>query len=209
MTEIILASQSPRRHKILTEMGVNFKVTPSEYDEQLDETRDAREVAKELALGKALWVAERHPDAIVIGSDSIVAFDDGRQLAKPADVDEARRMLIELSKNVSFVTTGVAIVCINRQIQLVDEDSAYAYSYPDSPEISRLREEYLATNDWVDKAGGYGIQSGAAPLLEKIVGHYDTIVGMPSRLLASMLAEVGVKAKPIDETPPVPQEFST
>lgn len=207
MTEIILASQSPRRRDILTRMGVGeFAVVPSQYHEVLDESRDAQEVAMELALGKARDVAERYPHAIVIGSDSIVGVGQGRQLEKPRDIDDAREMLTALSREENFVTTGVAIIKQDEGIELVDQDTTRVFFRPDSPEVARLREAYLQSGDWHDKAGGYGIQSGAAPLIEKIAGDYDTVVGFPSRLVANMLGSLGIAATPIVEGSPVRQE---
>lgn len=200
MTEIILASQSPRRKDILTRMGIGeFKVVPSNYDEKLDESRDTKEVAMELALGKAHEVAKRYPNAIVIGSDTIVGTGQGRQMEKPKDLEDARAMLLELSGGESFVTTGVAIINASEGIELVDQDTAMVYFYPDSPKISQIREEYLATGDWHDKAGGYGIQSGAAQLIERIAGDYDNIVGLPSRLTADILGKLGIKAYTIND----------
>jgi septum formation protein len=204
MTQIILASQSPRRRQLLTEMGVNFTAIPSTFNETLDETRSAREVAKELALGKALDVARRHPGAIVIGSDTIVAIN-GRQMEKPADIEEAREMLIALSQDESSVSTGVAVVHLSESIQIVDEDTTSVHFKPDGTEVKQERERYLASEDWKDKAGAYGIQSGAAPLIDYIEGSYDTVVGMPTKLLATMLSQVGVPASAVTEQAPVLQ----
>lgn len=81
MEKIILASQSPRRQELLGKMGVQFTTIPSSYDEHLDESRNIEDVAIELSLGKALDVAKNHPDAYVIGSDTIVGID-GKQLGK-------------------------------------------------------------------------------------------------------------------------------
>lgn len=202
MTRIILASQSPRRRELLTKMGVDFEVQPSNYDEHLDETRDVKAVAMELALGKAEDVAKSNPDAFVIGSDTIVAID-GRQLGKAVDVDEARDMLVALAGRESAVCTGVALVNHARAIKLVDADVAKVYFKPDSKEVVRLREDYLASNDWRDKAGAYGIQSGAAPLIDKIEGDYDTIVGLSTRILADMLSQVGITSDIVAEQSPV------
>ena len=203
MTEIILASQSPRRREILTKMGVaDFQVIPSDYDEVLDETRPAQEVAKELALGKARFVAEQYPHAVVIGSDTIVGYGDGKQLEKPKNIDDAREMLLALSKGESFVTSGVAIIKYDEGVELVDEDTTQVIFKSDSPEVQTAREIYLQSGDWADKAGGYGIQSGAAPLIEAIEGDYDTIKGFPSRLLVQMLGELGIKANPVLEDLP-------
>lgn len=191
MSEIILASQSPRQRELLGKLGLEFTVLPSKYDEKLDESRNVEEVAKELALGKALDVAKDHPDAIVIGSDTIVGVD-GRQLEKPVDIDDAREMLTVMAGRESTVSTGIAIVHINGGVEIVDVDTAHVYFKEMSAEVERLREEYLATGDWKDKAGGYGIQSGAGLLIERIEGDYNTIVGLPTELLAKRLGEIGV-----------------
>lgn len=191
MRQIILASQSPRRQELLSKMGVEFKVIPSKYDEKLDESRDIEEVAQELALGKALDVAKDYPDALVVGSDTIVGIG-GRQLEKPVDMEDARQMLTVMAGQKSTASTGLALVCLNENIQIVDVDTANVYFKSNSNEVEKLREEYLASEDWKDKAGGYGIQSGAAPLIDRIEGDYDTIVGLPTQLLATRLQELGV-----------------
>lgn len=205
MTEIILASQSPRRQDLLQRMGVVFRTQPSDYDERLDESRDAEAVAMELACGKAEAVAALHPDAYVIGSDTVVAID-GRQMEKPVDIDDAREMLTALSGGASTVSTGVAIVCQSLGIRDVRVATTTVCFKPDSDDVRKLREAYLATNDWRDKAAGYGIQSGAAPLIERIIGDYTTVVGLPTHLLTEMLAQHGIDATPVDEQAPVRQE---
>ena len=99
---IILASQSPRRKDYMQRMGLVFDTIPSDYDEHLDESRTPEEVAMELALGKAMAVAAQYPDAIVIGSDCIVAVN-GRQMEKARDIEDAREMLTALSGHESTV----------------------------------------------------------------------------------------------------------
>jgi septum formation protein len=202
MSEIILASQSPRRRDLMGRMGLEFTVLPSHFDEQLDESRGAEIVAKELALGKAEDVAQEHPNAYVIGSDTIVGVN-GRQMEKPVDVDDARAMLMTLSGQQSTVSTGVAVINKSLNVQLVEVATTQVFFKPDSEEVAKLREAYLASEDWKDKAGGYGIQSGAANLIERIDGDYDTVVGLPTRLLAKMLSELGIEANVVTEESPV------
>lgn len=201
MSEIILASQSPRRSKLLREMGVRFSVQPSNYDEKLDESRSADEVAVELALGKALDVARSNPEAYVIGSDTIVGVN-GRQMEKPKDIDEAREMLLALSGHESTVSTGIAVVNLSSNVKVADVAVTKVFFKPDSEEVQRLREEYLKTGDWKDKAGSYGIQSGAASLIERIEGDYDTVVGLPTRLLVYKLNELGIEAHQVQADSP-------
>ena len=178
-------------------MGVEFTVRPSNYDEVLDDKKNIHEVARELSLGKALDVARQFPDAIVIGSDTIVGIND-RQLEKPVDIDEARRMLVSYAGRESVVVTGIAVVCLNKQIQEVATDLTKVYFKTDSPQIIELRENYLATGDWKDKAGGYGIQSLRGTLIDRIEGDYDTVVGLPTKRLAVMLGNLGVTATSVE-----------
>jgi septum formation protein len=192
MSQIILASQSPRRKVLLEAMGLQFSIVPSSYDEQLDESRSPLLVARELALGKALDVAKRFPDAYVIGSDTIV-WCDGKQLGKPKDAEDARAMLEFLGGREHYVTTGVAIVCEARGIELVSEDTAKVFFKPYDEQVAL---EYIATGDPMDKAGSYGVQSSGDYLVQRIEGAFDTVVGLPTELLAAMLMELDIAAHP-------------
>lgn len=201
MKRIILASQSPRRKELLAQMGVQFDAVPSGYDERLDDSRATAEVAKELALGKAMDVAEQYPDCIVIGSDTIVTVDD-RQLEKPRDKREAHEILKLLSGRPNYVTTGVAVVCLADGTRIVEETTTQVVFRPyDADVVAR----YVETGDSLDKAGAYGIQSGAAPLISHIKGDYDTVIGLPTALLADMLNRIGVDATPVRLAAPVEQ----
>ena len=201
MQEIILASGSPRRFDLLTAMGVSFRVIPSAYDEHLDDTRTPDEVAMELGLGKALAVADLYPDAIVIGSDTIVCID-GKQLGKPADATEAFETLRDLSGRENQVVTSVAIVCKATGLRRVGVYTANVLFKTFNDALVRA---YVATGDPLDKAGSYGIQSGAASLVEHIQGDFDAIIGLPTHLLAEYLNELGITSTPVDLECPVPQ----
>lgn len=205
MNRIILASQSPRRKELLTKMGLEFDVVPSEFEEKLDDSRSPDEVAAELALGKALDIAKRFPDSIVIGSDTIVAID-GKQLEKPHTTAEAEEMLKFIAGRPNFVITGTAIVCLEKGIQLVSTDSTWVFfkTYDQA-----AADAYVATGDPMDKAGGYGIQSGAAGLISYVVGHFDTVVGLPTHTLSEMLRQVGVTARPVKLDLPIRQVLKT
>lgn len=200
--KIILASGSPRRKELLAKMGVTFQVVPSDFYEELDDNRSVSDVAKELGLGKAKAVAERYPEAYVIGSDTIVSIGN-RQLGKPADKAEARRMLRAHDGKMAIVTTSVALVCKELGLEMVQCDQSKVYFKPFN---KASVETYLKSGDWQDKAGAWGIQSGAAPLTDHIEGNYDTIIGLPTELLAQLLAVVGIKAKPVALAAPVPQK---
>lgn len=204
MNNIILASQSPRRKYLLGEMGVEFDVVPSNFDEWLDDTRGVEDMAKELSLGKARDVAASHPDDYVIGSDTIV-WIDGRQLGKSETIEEARETLLNLAGKENLVVSGVALINNAKSIELVDTETTRVQFKKDSPEVEKLREAYLATGSWKDKAGSFGLQDGAHTLIESISGDYDNLMGLPTRKLAEMLRAQGIEAKRVVEEPPVPQ----
>lgn len=199
MTHIILASQSPRRKELLKRMGVDFTAIPSSFDEQLDDNRTPTEVAEELGLGKARAVAKVYPGAIVIGSDTIVSID-GRQLEKPVDAEEARQTLHDLSGKMNVVTTSVAVIFGDKEY--VGSDSAKVFFKPAN---EAAIDYYVDTGDPLDKAGSYGIQSGADVLIDHIEGSYDTIIGLPTALLAKYLGACGVKVTAVELIAPVPQ----
>lgn len=203
MSEVILASQSPRRKEILSLMGVNYQIIPSAFDEQLDDSRDPEDVAKELALGKAMDVAQQYPNHIVIGADTIVTVN-GQQLEKPHDTEEAHAMLKQLSDTSNAVTTGVAVVILSQGAVLTAADTTRVFFRPYN---EALVTQYIATGDPMDKAGAYGIQSGAAALISHIEGHYDTVVGLPTHLLSRLLNQVGIDCNPIELASPVEQVF--
>lgn len=198
MRQIILASGSPRRKQLLTDMGVTFDVIPSKFDEYLDDNRSPADVAMELGLGKAMDVAKEHPDAIVIGSDTIVTIE-GKQLAKAVDVDEAREMIKLESGKPNLISCSLAVVCLAEQFRAVEVSEATVFFKPYN---HNAVETYLQTDDYKDKAGAYGVQSGAASLVDHIEGRYDTVLGLPTDLLVLILQKFGVEAHEAAPIPP-------
>lgn len=201
MLRVILASQSPRRKELLDAMGVAFEVIPSSFDGTLDDNRPPEQVAIDLALGKANEVAGKYPDAVVIGSDTIVTIG-GKQLEKPGSDEEAHRMLRLLSGTHHEVTTSLAVIYKAEGAVLTAADTTKVYFKPYNEEAVAT---YVATGDPLDKAGAYGIQSGAAPLIDFIEGRYDTVIGLPTHRLAGLLSQVSVTASPVNLKPSVRQ----
>lgn len=182
-------------------MGIDFDVVPSDFDEHLDDSRSTDEVAIELALGKAMAVAELYPDSLVIGSDNIVTVD-GKQLEKPNDADDALRLLTLLAGKSNDVTSSLAVVRLSDGIRLTGSQTTRVHFKPfDEHAVN----SYLATGDSMDKAGAYGIQSGAAPLISHIEGDYDVVVGLPTKLLAEYLNQIGISVNSVELESPVPQ----
>lgn len=182
MRQIILASTSPRRKELLEEMGLDFTVVPSDFEEYLDASRPVEDIAMELGLGKARAVAEKYPEAIVIGSDTIVSVGE-IQLGKAANLSDARRMWRLITTAPNKVTSSLAVICKAENYEQVTYDNAWVYLKPyDEAAI----EAYLATGDYADKAGAYAIQH-IGGLLDHIDGSEHTILGLPTHLLRNLL----------------------
>lgn len=185
---IILASGSPRRRELLAALGVRFEIDAADVDETTDE-RDPIRVAEHLALLKARTVAARHPHAVVIGSDTVVALD-GRLLGKPVGADEARAMLRALRGRTHEVVTGVAVVFgdAHALAHLVAHAST-AVTMRDYAE--RDMETFIATGSPFDKAGGYASQDPVFAPTARIEGCACAVVGLPLWTLRRLLHEAG------------------
>ncbi len=176
MKRIILASSSPRRKELLSKITENFITEPADIDERLG-NRPLTEEIRALSLRKAMHVLEKHPDAIVIGADTIVAIGE-TILGKPADREEAFHMLRALSGNTHQVITGLAVLSSERQFNDVSVSNVTFAPLSDE-EISA----YLDTNEYADKAGSYAIQGFAGKFITGISGDYYSIMGLPLNML--------------------------
>ncbi len=181
----ILASASPRRSELLSQVGLEFRVEVADCDEETRESDPARMV-QELALRKAMAVAEKHPEEIVIGADTVVVYED-EIMGKPADEKEALDMLMYLSGRTHMVMTGVAIVCKNRGIERVFAELTQVSMYENDRD---LLKRYIASGEPMDKAGSYGIQGRGAILVRSISGDYNNVVGLPVSALFRELSEI-------------------
>ena len=184
---IVLASGSPRRRELLAALGVRFEVDPADVDETTDE-RDPIRVAEQLALLKARTVAARHPNAVVIGSDTVVAID-GRLLGKPVDADEARAMLRALRGRAHQVVTGVAVVSGDAHLVAHASTAVTMRDYTDV-EVNA----FVATGSPFDKAGGYASQDPVFAPTARIAGCACAVVGLPLWTLRRLLRDAGVDA---------------
>ncbi len=186
MKQVVLASASPRRRELLSEITENFIIEPSNADETVSGDVNIDDIPEFLALLKASDVAKNHKDDIVIGSDTIVVVDD-KVLNKPKDKDDAFNMLKMLSGRKHRVLTGCAIVCGDKTHSFCEETQVEFYELNDN-EIN----DYIATNDPMDKAGAYGIQTHGKLLVKAIYGDFYNVVGLPvarlKRELSSFLS---------------------
>lgn len=183
---ITLASASPRRYKLLQQIGLKFIVSPSQIQEpELDgkNIEDIENGVQELALKKADYVAQKQGTGLIIGSDTTVVYQS-KSLGKPKERFEAKRVLKMLSNGQHRVLTGIALIDINRNKRKVwcEGTNVFFRSLTDT-EI----EDYVSSGEADDKAGSYGIQGKAAIFVERIDGCYFNVMGLP---LASLVQEM-------------------
>jgi septum formation protein len=189
MKRIILASGSPRRKELLEQVGLEFEVIPSDYEEDLSLELGPHDLAKALSLGKVQDVANKHRDAVVIGADSLLVFE-GRGYGKPADGKEVKELLSRLSGKRHEVVTGLTIIeaGVGRVVSKAVETKVYFRKLTEG-EI----EAYVASGEPMGKAGAYAIQGLGAVLIEKIEGDFYNVVGLPVAVVAESLKEFGVE----------------
>ena len=173
MTDIILASASPRRSELMTLAGFRFDVICADIDEIVPEKALPQEVVMSLALQKAQAVAKDHRKSAVVGSDTVVALD-GKILGKPRSEKEAAEMHRSLSGRIHKVFTGVAIVCGEKVTSFFEETEVEFYPLTDQEIL-----DYVATGEPMDKAGAYGIKGRGAVLVKRINGDYFNVMGLP------------------------------
>jgi septum formation protein len=183
--ELILASRSPRRIQLLAQIGLAARVIPCDIPEEFDTALSPAENARALALKKARCVAPGVEEGIILGADTIVALD-GEMLGKPADKEDAARMLRLLSGKTHTVVTGVA---------LVDRPSGWSVDAVESTQVTFRaipQEEitaYVEGGSPMDKAGAYGIQDDyGAVFVTRIEGCFYNVVGLPLARLYTVLA---------------------
>ncbi|GIV11570.1 MAG: Maf-like protein [Fimbriimonadales bacterium] len=188
----VLASQSPRRQRLMQLFGRPFEVHPAQIEEHLPEYSARPDLlGKRLAKAKAEAVAPYHADALIIAADTLVVID-GRVLGKPADASEAFEMLRLLSGRTHTVITALCLMLRRggRTVQTVQDAPRSRVTF--RPLNDAWLRWYIATGEPFDKAGAYGIQEYGALLIDKVQGCYFNVVGLPLATLTQRLEELGV-----------------
>lgn len=196
MSKIILASASPRRKELLAKAGISFTVIPAAGEEKRT-SEDPREAVQQLARDKAEWVAqslaECEEGTLVIGSDTIVVFEN-RILGKPKDRRDAAETLEKLQGNTHQVYTGVTVLerKAGKWVEHTFFESTDVTFYPVSREEI---QDYIATGEPMDKAGSYGIQGLFGIYVKGICGDYNNVVGLPVARLFHEMKKSGINLR--------------
>lgn len=192
MLRLVLASQSPRRSELLTRAGFLFSVTSPQISEIPDENLNLQDQIKDLAYQKAMACLEagkvlKGQGNLVLSADTVVVLD-GEILGKPKDVQENKHYLSRLSARTHQVITAVCLVEADTGRFVTDCDTALVtFASLSDTEM----DQYVATHEGLDKAGGYGVQGGASRFVAKIDGAFDTVMGLPVALVERLLLEQG------------------
>ena len=186
MKPIILASGSPRRRDMFTEAKLKFQVIPSPAEELHDTNMPLELLCETNAELKALAISKLHPEAIVIGADTLVYIDE-TPLGKPKTKEEAVATLMKLSGRTHQVCTGVCLA------QGEDTQKFHLITEVCFKELSlEIINDYISKVDVMDKAGSYAVQEHRDLIISEVRGDYDNVVGLPIRLLLEHLRGLGV-----------------
>ena len=188
-SRLVLGSASPRRLQLLAQVGVTPDlVDPADIDETVLKDETPRMLVKRLATGKASAVAARHPDAFVLGADTIVAVGT-RVLGKPEGEADARRMLKLLSGRNHKVLTGVAVIAPGGRTASRIVESRITFKRLTPAET----DDFIASRDWDDAAGGYKIHQRAGAFVTNLQGSFTGVVGLPLYETLALLTGLGWK----------------
>jgi MAF protein len=190
MSDIVLASASPRRRELLAALIDGFEVVAADLDEPLG--AHPLEDAKALALAKAAHVAGRFPAAVIIAADTIV-FDDQSSYGKPLDADDAIAMWQVLRGRAHRVVTAFAVIGARRQLAEASVSEVELANLDDSAIAA-----YVASRRPLDKAGAYAIQDEDVPTVRRLHGCYCSVMGLPLWRLKAGLEAVGVTCRDPD-----------
>ena len=183
---LILASASPRRSALLSQIGLTFEIFPSEIEEPLpNKNLSPEKVTQKLAKLKARAVAERYTEGVVIGADTLVVFKK-ELLGKPKNREDAKSMLSRLSGKTHRVITGVTLIDVKKKTETIwSEVTKVCFRELCADEI----DNYIQSGEAEDKAGAYGIQGRGAAFVKRINGCYFNVVGLPLASFVEKLAD--------------------
>ena len=189
MKQLILASASLQRKKLLKALGVQFTIKSSRIKEVQKIQTTCSSLVKHNALLKAKDVAGQLKAGVVVGADTLVYGSNKQIIGKPRNLKEAKKILHELFSKPHWVYTGVAVIDVETGQHIVDYEKTKVFMLPLTDEEIDL---YHAKVSPLDKAGGFDIEGGGSVFIHRIEGCYSNVIGLPIAKLATMLRRVGV-----------------
>lgn len=192
---IILASQSKARRKLMEEIGIAFECHSSGYDENMEAHPDPKTLAKHLALEKAVFIASRFPDSIIIGADTFITI--GREkIGKPSTVKEAEKIISKMSGKIILVHSGISVIQTGSKGKIVKKLVAHVLTKLKIKKMSLEEIHSLAHHEEaLQISGAFSIEGEGGKMVEKIDGDYNNVIGLPLFQLRIMLKKLGVQTK--------------
>ena len=188
MIKLVLGSNSPRRKKILSEMGLDYVVIPSNYDEKLESDEFSYDKIEDLATQKCLDVVRRvGKDSLVLAADTVVVLHN-KILGKPHTKENAYKMLKELSGQTHMVVTAICAINTSTNRAVTQSTTSYVRFTEWSDDMI---QHYVDTFNPLDKAGSYGIQELPPNYLDKFEGSFENIVGLSPESVQNVLEKLG------------------
>lgn len=169
---VVLASASPRRSQLFHSLNIDFKVIPSDIEEDHNIVGAENFVKINSAL-KARDIAKKHPNSLVVGADTIVVKKE-KIYVKPKNEEDAKKMLRDFSNDSHYVYSGFTIIFQGKEVSDF-EKTEVVFQHLSDEDI----QDYIDTNESMDKAGAYAIQGFGSQFIEKINGDYFTVMGFP------------------------------
>lgn len=188
MKKLILASTSPRRKELLTQTGIPFEIVASSYEEDMTLELSPAELVKHLSLSKARAVAEKVQDAVVVGADTIVVFEN-KIIGKPHTNEKAKETLQGLNGKQHSVFTGFTVMDADTK-KFVSKSAETKIYFKNNSE--KEIDAYVATGEPLDKAGAYAIQGLGGKLIDRIEGDHSSVIGLPITKVLEVLKDFGI-----------------
>lgn len=192
MTRFVLASTSPRRADLLRQIGLDFEIAAPDYEEVMDESIEPNQLARTLALGKAMSVAVHYPEAVIIGADTF-AVVDGTYLGKAHNDADARHYLRLLSGRPHMIISGLAVIDnrgANGSTTTIATTTTVHMHHMSDDDITA----YIATGEPIGKAGAYAMQGIGSRYVRAIDGEPSNVIGLPVSVLWQHLVSIGAVA---------------
>lgn len=192
---IILASSSPARKRLMDALGVPYHCHASEIFEDMQKYADPVKLVKHLAAEKAKSVAPKYPEALIIGVDTFILIGQ-EKIIKAQTVKEAENILKKMSGNTIDVISGLAVLKTGKNAEIIEKHTSHAVTSLKIKPLTKIEINYFARREEALKISGvFGIEGEGGRLIEKINGDFNNVVGIPIFQLKEVLKKYGIRAK--------------